>query len=238
MIYVILGMHKSGTTLVSQILHHSGINMGSHVENGISYDQGNQYERESTWRLNEEILHAGQVRSIDIALPGSWQLTAVQQQRMRDIIESCSQKYRHWGFKDPRTCLVYPLWAAELPPHRLIVIYRHPAEPWPRYRPRHAYNRFREPYRAWKYLRSWHAHNARILDYLQQTTSEYLVLEYKQLMTNQAAFDRLQAFVGMPLCDRRQPGLYRHHVKNYRMLSLAEWVLSKTEGYHTPSILQ
>jgi len=35
MIYVVLGMHKSGTTLVSQILHRSGIDMGDGFEVGM-----------------------------------------------------------------------------------------------------------------------------------------------------------------------------------------------------------
>ena len=43
-IYVVLGMHKSGTTLISQILHHSGVNMGgAEIETSRSYDEGNKY---------------------------------------------------------------------------------------------------------------------------------------------------------------------------------------------------
>ncbi|MFO7539262.1 MAG: sulfotransferase, partial [Chloroflexota bacterium] len=209
MIYVVLGMHKSGTTLASQILHHSGVNMGENLENGVSYDQGNQYERESTWRLNEDILRANQQRSIDIRLPTNLQLTPEQQARMRQIIAASNHAYSHWGFKDPRTCLVYPLWASELPEHRLIVIYRDPTEPWPRYRPRHARNRYREPLLAWKYLQSWCEHNLRILAYLREASQPYLVLDYHRLVTTQAEFERLQQFLGMPLVDRRRPSLYR-----------------------------
>lgn len=49
MIFVVLGMHKSGTTLVSQILHHSGIPMGDGFDENVTYDGGNKYERESTF---------------------------------------------------------------------------------------------------------------------------------------------------------------------------------------------
>lgn len=238
MIYVVLGMHKSGTTLASQILHHSGIHMGNHLENGVTYDQGNQYEREESWRLNEDILQARQVRSIHIGAEPSLQLSPLQQARMRHIINSCEQQYSHWGFKDPRTCLVYPLWASELPEHRLIVIYRDPTEPWPRYRPRHTRNRYREPYLAWKYLQSWCDHNLRILSYLQQTTQAYIVLDYKRLVTTQAEFDRLQHFLGIPLADCRRPGLYRNHAQQYPMLSLAGWLLHKQKGYQPQSIME
>lgn len=231
-------MHKSGTTLVSQILHHSGIDMGDNIDNGVSYDRGNQYERESAWRLNEDILQAHQVRSIHINARQSQQMSAAQRARMRDIIATCNQEQAHWGFKDPRTCLVYPLWASELPAHRLIVIYRHPSEPWPRYRPRHGRNRYREPYLAWKYLQSWCEHNLHILSTLRQTTRPYIVLEYRRLVTTQAEFDRLQQFIDRPLADRRQPQLYRHHRQRYQMLALAAWLLQKQRGYQPQSIWQ
>lgn len=238
MIYVVLGMHKSGTTLAAQILHHSGINMGDNLENGVSYDQGNQYERESTWKLNEDILQAHHQRSIDIRLPVNLRLSSVQRDRMRQIIVSANQQYPHWGFKDPRTCLVYPLWASELPEHRLIVIYRDPTEPWPRYRPRHARNRYREPFMAWRYLQSWCEHNLKILSYLKETTQPYIVLDYQQLVTSQAEFERLQKFLGMPLVDRRRPSLYRNRPQTYPALSFAGWLLNKQKGYRPQSILQ
>jgi len=237
-IYVVLGMHKSGTTLVSQLLHHSGINMGENLEQGLSYDQGNQYERESTWRLNEDILDAHTRVSIDIHQPGSLQLTPAQQQCRDEIIATCNSRYADWGFKDPRTCLVYPLWAEALPEHKLIIVYRDPAEPWPRYRPRHTRNRYREPFLAWKYLKSWCVHNTHILNYLQSTTQDYLVLEYQALVTTQTEFDRLQQFVNRELADKRKPGLYRNRAKKYRLLTLVEKLLDRLEGYQPQTIMQ
>jgi hypothetical protein len=62
-ICVVLGMHKSGTTLVSEILHHSGIRM---VENDSveSYDHGNHFEREDTNQFNKRLLGCGEASSI------------------------------------------------------------------------------------------------------------------------------------------------------------------------------
>ncbi|MGM0484512.1 MAG: hypothetical protein ACQERI_08185, partial [Candidatus Krumholzibacteriota bacterium] len=45
MIFVLLGMHKSGTTLISRMLHESGINMCGEPCGEASYDAGNKYER-------------------------------------------------------------------------------------------------------------------------------------------------------------------------------------------------
>lgn len=212
--------------------------MGCCLDSKVSYDQGNQYERESTWRLNVDLLNARGVSSIDIIVPEHLQLKPGHRARMREIIDTCNQKYADWGFKDPRTCLVYPLWASELPEHRLIVIYRSLSGPWPHYQPNHLRNRYREPYRAWKYLRAWCEHNRRILTYLQETRYKYVVLEYEQLVTTQTEFDRLHAFVGRPLDDRRKPALYRNRTGNHLILSAAARLFQRKEGYHPKEIMQ
>ena len=56
MIYVVLGMHKSGTTLVAKMLHASGINMGESIDESADYSAGNHYERQSTAELNHVLL--------------------------------------------------------------------------------------------------------------------------------------------------------------------------------------
>ena len=238
MIYVVLGMHKSGTTLVSQILHHSGINMGCQIETDRSYDQGNKYERAATLSLNEAILDARPSTSVEINVPRRLSLTTEQRGRMREIIESCNREYENWGFKDPRTCLLYSLWASELPRHKIIAVYRSPHEIWPRYRVVHSRNRYRDPYRAWRYMKTWSEHNANILTFLQNTTMDYLVLEYGCLMATMAEFNRLQDFVGVELKDRRQPGLYRNRDKRYKLIDMASWLVHKQKGYHPQVIME
>ena len=212
--------------------------MGDGLEQGITYDQGNKYERESSWHLNEAILHSRSQRSIHIKRHRTLNFTPEQRLCMREIITSGQRQYTDWGFKDPRTCLVYPLWATELPEHKLIIVYRDPAEAWPRYRPQHTRNRYREPYRAWSYLLSWCEHNANILTYLAQTPCDFLVLEYKALVTTQAEFDRLQRFVNRPLTDQRKPDLYRNRNQQHWLLSLVEPFLYRLKGYRPQTILQ
>ena len=238
MIYVVLGMHKSGTTLVSQILHHSGINMGCSIETHCSYDQGNKYERAVTLCLNEEILDARPNTSVEINVPSKLSLTTEQRGRMREIIESCNREYDNWGFKDPRTCLVYPLWASELPTHKIIAVYRSPHEIWPRYRVVHSRNRYRDPYRAWRYVKTWCEHNHNVVTFLKNTGMDYIVLEYGRLMATTAEFNRLQEFVDMKLDDRRKPELYRNRDNRYRLVDMAGWLVHKQKGYHPQTIME
>lgn len=237
MIYVVLGMHKSGTTLVSQILHHSGINMGEEIDPSIGYGQGNKYERESTWRLNEEILACNGRVSIDIPAPAVLTITPEQRRRMRVIISDLNRRYEDWGFKDPRTCLTYPLWREELGEHRLIVITRPPAELFLRYRPKNTLRRYRDLPIAFKVLKRWNEHNSRIASYLEQTDLPYLVLEYRRLMSEQGEFDRLQEFVGRELIDMRRKDLYRHRPEREPLaLKLAGKIIEKSSGQSSSEI--
>jgi hypothetical protein len=229
MIYVVLGMHKSSTTLVSQILHHSGINMGTFDER-ISYDEGNMYERQSCLALDMDILGTEVLDVLDPHAPEGLALSEDQSIRMKEIISTCSAAHTDWGFKDPRCALTYDLWREVLPVHRLIVIYRNPAEVWPRFR----WNGVRKYHtnfnRAYRYLLHWHEHNRRIIRYLEEAANDYLVLGYKELMSDDGEFARLQDFVGRPLDDRRRTELYRTRTGDDVFLRVATWFLASRKG--------
>jgi len=213
-IYVVLGMHKSGTTLVSQILHHSGINMDDHIDDQVSYDRGNKYERQAVLNLNIEILGARGYEVLDLTPRSLETVPDRQRSRVEEIVADCASRYEDWGFKDPRTCLTYPVWASALPAHKLIVIFRDPREIWPRFRPNR--RRFYQgPRNARMMLSRWWEHNTRILDYVRNADTDALILRYRDLMTTQGEFDRLQAFVHRKLVDRREPTLYRSRARRH-----------------------
>jgi hypothetical protein len=230
-------MHKSGTTLVSQILHHSGINMGE-IDERVGYDKGNQYERESTWRLNDDILGSRGLLSIDIAAPQTLRMTEDQRQRMRNIIADCNQTYLDWGFKDPRTTLTYPLWAEELPAHKIIAIYRPVDQLWQRYRPK-LHRRYRDFKMARKLVERWTEHNHSLIQILSSTPHEYAVFEFGDLMRVPEEFARFQAFSGRELVDQRRHDLYRRRNSGRSLpLDVAKWTVSRQRGLSVETILE
>ena len=240
MIYVVLGMHKSGTTLVSQILHHSGINMGQNVDSAASYDGGNKYERLSTRALNLEILGLEDIYtpSFDLQMRDGLQLSEGQRARMREIIQECNKSYTDWGFKDPRTCLIYPLWASELPEHKIIGTFRPPDEIWPRYRHKRLHHYHKNLSRACRFMTGWCQYNSNILAFLRNTSLDFVVLSYRELIVSGAEFSRLEEFVGTKLSDQRRQCLYRSRAKGHLLTSIATWWVHRQTGCRPSQIVE
>ena len=120
--YIVLGMHKSGTTLLAKTLHKSGVPMGD-FNDSLSYDKGNQYERKEVIKINNEILHSEEKQSLKIN-PNDVDLS--KKNRVEVLVRRLDESYEDWGFKDPRTCLTYSLWRPYLCKPKVIVIFRHP----------------------------------------------------------------------------------------------------------------
>ncbi len=238
MIYVILGMHKSGTTLLAQIFHHSGINMDTNLATDISYDQGNKYERQSVLALNIALLTGSKGRSILKLAPSEIRpIIHNQRSHMKELIQRYNEQYPHWGFKDPRTCLVYPIWESELPKHKIIVIYRSHMDIWPRYRKKKVHNYYRQPYQAWQFMKNWCEYNNNILSYLNNTEMDFLVLNYHKLMTTQTEFEHLEKFAGIKLTDQRRMDLYRSRSEKSPLIEIATWAVYKQTGLHPKNIM-
>jgi hypothetical protein len=200
-LYIVLGMHKSGTTLISDILHHGGIQM---VESyaSTSYDEGNQVERLSTLALNKDLLNAHARYSLNLSprdVPDDLDDLAIL--RLKEI---CRTQDGDWGFKDPRTCLTYPLLQPHLPDHKLIIVFRHPAQVV-----RH-YASPRYPYRAFLALKRWVEYNESLLRIIEETGSEVHIIDYGQFMTSDGPLEHLARFVQRELPDRRQKGQFRN----------------------------
>jgi len=206
MIYVVLGMHKSGTTLVSQMLHKSGVSMGEEFDEGISYDEGNQWERRESFLINLDIVRCSEAAyySLDQYTGADPPIADALRDRMQRLIEAAEARGGDWGFKDPLTCLTYPIWRTVLPAHRLIGVYRGPHEVMRHYRVRDF-----DPLHARRVLRAWTAYNAGVVDALEHAALPGLLLRYEALMREERELERFASFLARPLVDTRRPSEHR-----------------------------
>jgi hypothetical protein len=231
MIYVVLGCHKSGTTLVSEILHRSGIPMGADTREGQSYDSGNYFERREWVHLNQDILgYRGS--SHNHPAPHPLVVRKATLDALRREITRCEEDSPSWGFKDPRTCLTYPILRDHLPAHVTIAVYRSLEEYWSnqiRNRPKR--------HKLWKTIRTWSAYNSRLVEILvqrRQLAQPFILLRYEELMRGSVEFQRLADFMGRELHDPRKQALYRSEARGKVRIAIADRVLNAT-GRPQPS---
>lgn len=210
MVVLVLGMHKSGTSLVAELLHRSGVAMGDLDAADADYDAGHKFEDAQVQAINKALLGFAESYRLPAAPPAA---DADLAQRMREVVAQRQAAGGDWGFKDPRTVLTYGAWRPFLPPHRLLLVFRRPAEVWRHYRrlgPR------RPPWRRlrwlWAIMGAWVAYNRRLLAILADAApGQALLLDYGALMDRESdAFQRLGAFLGRDLEDVRRGERYRN----------------------------
>lgn len=234
MIYIVLGMHKSGTTLVSKLLHHSGINMVDRLEQG-SYEESGYYERETTYQMNLKLLG---IPSDSLELhpaPKVIQMNSLYQQEIQQLISKYSQDYRDWGFKDPRTCLVYEAWRQHLPEHKIVVIYRSVEKLWSRYKYR-GLKFWKNLSRAILLVQRWCEYNQSILNILSITDSDYIVLSYAEIMDEDGGYQHLQDFLERDMVDMREKSRKPNSNSNL-LLTTAKWFVWLKTNYRYNHIL-
>jgi len=203
MIYIILGMHKSGTTLVARALHESGVTMGQEFPTGMEYAK-NKYEAGWVQEINDSMLGRDRQYLSLLVTPRllrHYRLDDETRNRMRQGIAAMQRKYPDWGFKDPRSVITYKYWKDVLPEHKLIVVYRDPLQVWKRY------SGFKRSHRFYLPFRTWSEYNAQILHDLRDMPSDHVIfLNFENLLADAGDWDKLQSFAGRSLLDVRDPG--------------------------------
>lgn len=103
---VVLGMHRSGTSMTAGILQNLGVYMGSHIFKPDEWNEKGYFENKYITEINEEIL---------IKAGGSWidppSRESILSLDVSDNIQKIVNKEKRdlWGWKDPRTCLTIEL---------------------------------------------------------------------------------------------------------------------------------
>lgn len=136
-IVLLLGMHRSGTSLCSHILSTLGVNMADEIGVGVGNDDGH-WERWEIVTFHDRILalfnrdYLGPLH--DLPLPPAWwadpQVAAIRQEMAAFIKPRIAQGL--FGFKDPRTIRLLPVWQQlfeelDLAP-RFVMSLRNPAQ--------------------------------------------------------------------------------------------------------------
>jgi hypothetical protein len=133
-IVCVLGMHRSGTSLVARVLNVLGLDLGpeEHLMQPALANPAGYWESLPITDINDEILsRLGGSWSQPPALAAGWERRpelAELRQQARELIEADFSGSALWGFKDPRSCLTLPFWQRILGPMRYVICLRNPLD--------------------------------------------------------------------------------------------------------------
>lgn len=129
--FIVLGMHRSATSLIAKGLHLAGVNMGTNM---LPPDSGNPHgywEDLDFLNLNKMILRLAGGNWYNV--PDEQKILEVGERadvrgQIKELIEKRYAENDLWGFKDPRTTLTIKVIQPFLKEHFFYVAFRNPVE--------------------------------------------------------------------------------------------------------------
>jgi Sulfotransferase family len=136
---IIIGMHRSGTSMMSRFLTESGMFFGWRV--GSDFGEARYFQHLNQWALSQASARWTQPDAMDDMLaderavaaisdffathsagPRAYNFLGPARLARRRSIQNLDEP---WGWKDPRTTFTLPLWANVFPDARIVHVIRH-----------------------------------------------------------------------------------------------------------------
>ncbi|MDY6903157.1 MAG: sulfotransferase [Thermodesulfobacteriota bacterium] len=126
---IVLGMHRSGTSLATHILSQAGFYAGAEKDliKGGKWNEEGYFERWDVLKANDEILH--RCGGSWFQPPGEERLLALNADGRLYPLLSYYDGHPLAVIKDPRLCLTFPVWKRVLPPIvKILRVSRNPED--------------------------------------------------------------------------------------------------------------
>jgi hypothetical protein len=115
MIVIVAGMHRSGTSMLAELLHGNGISMGSKFRDALPENPRGFFEEEAFRQLNEQVLRRACYFVEEWSAVYNALLPTIEEvNAAMSLIARFDKRLNAWGWKDPRTCLTLRLWLSAL----------------------------------------------------------------------------------------------------------------------------
>ncbi|SJZ89736.1 sulfotransferase family protein [Novilysobacter spongiicola] len=130
---IILGMHRSGTSMQTRLLNLAGAYFGPEGANTGASEENPRgfWERRDVRALNDRVLHAAGCdwnRAVDFELARVPLEDRDHFKRAASRLVLDMDGHRPWVLKEPRLCLLLPMWREALECPVGIHVFRHPVE--------------------------------------------------------------------------------------------------------------
>lgn len=215
-IILVLGMHRSGTSMVTQLCQYMGAYLGEENELIVAAETNpdGHFENKEISRIDNDILHycGREWYSLEgfESYYSSAQIKKAEGQ-LKLIVQKLLEKSNIVAIKDPRISILLPVWKKILSgldvEVQYIWVYRNPLEVAESLRKRDGYSRKHG-------LLLWSYYNLNILKYLKGR--DYLLLHYKDIVEDFQKLEDLSRLFGKKIDDDLKLDLERLIKRKYR----------------------
>jgi len=123
-VLIILGMHRSGTSLVAQCLQRCGLHIGDRL---VGAGRGNiegHFEDRDFLDLHRSILTSTKLPDTGLISESNPALDNTHLKGIRELIALKNNLNEEWGWKEPRTCLFLQQYRNVLPTAKYVILLR------------------------------------------------------------------------------------------------------------------
>lgn len=190
-IIIILGMHRSGTSVVTQICRHMGAFLGKKEDlMGVAEDNPDGFfENIGIFELNNELLHllGREWYSLDTQKPDFDDPQIINiMEKIKNIVQGLLEEKDIAAVKDPRISVLLPIWERILEKIDAEVtyvwVYRNPLEVMESLRNRNGYS-------SQHGIMLWLHYNLCILRFL--AGKEYILINYRDALEHVQTFEQI-----------------------------------------------
>jgi hypothetical protein len=187
---IVAGFHRSGTSMVTQLLQASGLFVGEVLVEALPSNPYGHFEDREVLEIHRGILDDNGV-GWQVARSQPLYIDSTRWRQMERFVAARQSSHRQWGFKDPRVCPFLGAWKYLLPDAKILVVFRDPVECVRSLKSRHAREYFEQPHPTSSHLnffhqpdlafRLWDTHNRALVAFARRHVEDCLVLDYAQI---------------------------------------------------------
>ncbi|MCF8143219.1 MAG: hypothetical protein K9N21_04790 [Deltaproteobacteria bacterium] len=203
-VVIVLGMSRSGTSLLTKGINVLGVELGDHLLPSTTANPKGYWENADIFDINERLLELIGSSWHSVALTGEIDFSShcfdPIKGAARAVIANLASRYPIWGFKDPRACRLLPFWQGLLndldADIHYVVCLRSPTDVALSLERR---NRFGTR----KSLLLWLVHMYCIAKYINNDQS--IIIQYEVLMNSaHEQINRIASFLNIDVSDKQE----------------------------------
>lgn len=123
-ILIVTGMHRSGTSLITQWLYKCGLHVGDDLLGADTGNEGGHFEDLDFLNSHKALLKGRRLSDNGFTAAPFKKLSYEEKDKLRDIISYKNDYHPQWGWKDPRTCLFLDVYQELIPDAYYFVVLR------------------------------------------------------------------------------------------------------------------